>query len=111
MLAIAADSFKISGFPFKVIPDGVIVVSKEVFIKEINSQSKRAYSIFYKIECRKFIEGKYRYYKIHISNDLLSDNFNDILLNPKNYISNTDVNIKENNHITNNNNYINSKKA
>ena len=79
------------------------------FIKEINSQSKRAYSIFYKIECRKFIEGKYRYYKIHISNDLLSDNFNDILLNPKNYISNTDVNIKENNHITNNNTNINYK--
>ena len=73
------------------------------FIKEINSQNKRAYSIFYRIECRKFIEGKYLYYKIYIANDLLSVNFNDLISNTKNnYISNTGNNIKDNNLITDN---------
>ena len=73
------------------------------FIKEIKLQNKRSYSIFYRIECRKFIEGKYRYYRIYITNDLLSDNFNDTTSNPKNnLISNTDNNIKDNNSITDN---------
>ena len=67
------------------------------FIKEISSQSKKAYSIFYRIETRKFIEGKYRYFRIYITNDLLSENFNDVLLNTKtNLISNTDTNNKDN---------------
>ena len=80
------------------------------FIKVIKSQCKRSYSIFYRIECRKFIEGKYVYYKIHITNDLLSDNYNDKLFNTKNYyISNTDNNIKENNQTTNNNVNTNDK--
>ena len=66
------------------------------FIKEIKSQNKRAYSIFYRIECRSFLDGKYRYYKIYITNDLLSDNFNDVISNTKNnLISNTDNNLKD----------------
>ena len=73
------------------------------FIKEINSQNKKPFSIFYRIECRKFIQGKYRYYKIYITSDLLSDNFNEITSNTKNnYVSNTDNNIKDNNSITDN---------
>ena len=73
------------------------------FIKEINSQTKKSYSIFYRIECRKFIEGKYRYYRIYITNDLLSENFNDNLSNTKiNLITNTDNNFKDNNSITDN---------
>ena len=68
------------------------------FIKELNLQNKKAYSIFYRIECRKFLQGKYRYYKIYITNDLLSENMYDEISNQKNnLISNTDNNIKENN--------------
>jgi hypothetical protein len=48
------------------------------FIKEIQLHNKKSYSIFYRIECRSFLEGKYKYYKIYITNDLLSeDNLND----------------------------------
>ena len=80
------------------------------FIKELNSQNIRPYSIFYRIECRKFIDGKYRYYKIYITNDLLSDNFNDIISNTKNnLISNPGFNIKDNNSKSDNNAKNNEK--
>ena len=66
------------------------------FIKEIQSQNKKSFSIFYRIECRSFLEGKYKYYKIYITNDLLSENLNDLTSKEKNnLISNTDNNIKE----------------
>ena len=66
------------------------------FIKEIKSQNKKSFSIFYRIECRSFLEGKYKYYKIYITNDLLSENFNDLTSKEKNnLISNTDNNIKD----------------
>ena len=56
------------------------------FIKEIQLHNKKSYSIFYRIECRSFLEGKYKYYKIYITNDLLSeDNLNDRKSNGKNY--------------------------
>ena len=68
------------------------------FIKEINSQNKKSYSIFYKIESRKFLERKYRYFRVYITNDLLSDNFKDVILKNKstNLISNTENNNKDN---------------
>ena len=66
------------------------------FIKEIQSQNKKSFSIFYRIECRSFLEGKYKYYKIYITNDLLSENLTDLTSKEKNnLISNTDNNIKE----------------
>ena len=54
------------------------------FIKEIQSQNKKSFSIFYRIECRSFLEGKYKYYKIYITNDLLSENLNDLTSKEKN---------------------------
>ena len=82
-----------------------INVSEEYneFIKEIKSQNKWAYSIFYRIECRSFLDGKYKYYKIHITNDLLSDTLNDIISKSKNnLISNTENNKKDNNSLIDN---------
>ena len=62
-------------------------------IKKIKSQNKKSFSIFYRIECRNFLEGKYKYYKIYITKDLYSENINNIVLNEKNnLISNRDNN-------------------
>ena len=44
----------------------------EEFIKELNSQKFKTYSIFFRIELHSFIGGKYKYYRIYIVNDLLS---------------------------------------
>ena len=44
------------------------------FIKELNSQNPKPYSIFFRTECHSFIGGKYKYYRVYVTNDLLSDN-------------------------------------
>ena len=76
------------------------------FIKEIQLHNKKSYSIFYRIECRSFLEGKYKYYKIYITNDLLSeDNLNDRKSNGKNTLLKDDENNdKETNLISENSN-------
>ena len=48
----------------------------EEFIKEINSDHPKSYSIFFRIEAHSFIGGKYKYYRIYIINDLLAGNDN-----------------------------------
>ena len=66
------------------------------FIKEIKSQTKKSFSIFYRIERRSFLENKYSYYKIYITNDLLSEDFTDLSSKEKNnFHSNSDNNIKD----------------
>ena len=72
-------------------------------IKEIKTQNKKSFSIFYRIECRSFLEGKYKYYKIYITKDLYSENINNIALNEKNnLISNTDNNNNNKNSLIDN---------
>ena len=52
------------------------------FIKEMNTNNcKKSYSIFYRIQCRNFLEGKYKYYKVYITYDLLYDNLYDSVPN------------------------------
>ena len=46
----------------------------EDFIKELNSKQQKPYSIFFRIESHIFIMGKYKYYRLYISNDILSEN-------------------------------------
>ena len=46
----------------------------EDFIKELNLNCQKAYSIFFRIEEHSFIKGKYKYYRINIINDLLIEN-------------------------------------
>ena len=43
-------------------------------IKELNTQKNRPYSIFYKIQLFNFLDGKYKYYRIYVSNDIIADN-------------------------------------
>ena len=51
------------------------------FIKELNRQNSKVFSIFFKIQSHSFIGGKYKYYRIYVINDLLSDTDNPLLLN------------------------------
>ncbi len=48
----------------------------EDYIKELNSQHSKPFSIFFRIESHIFIGGKYKYYRIYITNDLLTGNEN-----------------------------------
>ena len=71
----------------------------EDFIKDLNSQQSKSFSIFFRIESHFFIGKKYKYYRIYVINDLLSGNENS-LSQPSNINSNiTDednLNFKEN---------------
>ena len=51
------------------------------YIKELNRQNSKVFSIFFKIVSHSFIGGKYKYYRIYVINDLLSDIDNPLLLN------------------------------
>ena len=44
------------------------------FLNELYSQKIKSCSIFYKIQMHSFIDGKYKYYRIYINNDLISEN-------------------------------------
>ena len=46
----------------------------EDFIKGLNSQQQKPYSIFFRIESHIFLKGKYKYYRMYITNDILSEN-------------------------------------
>ena len=48
----------------------------EELIKILNMQQAKPYSIFFRIESHSFIGGKYLYYRIYVTNDLLSGNDN-----------------------------------
>ena len=46
----------------------------EDFIKELNSQQQKPYSIFFRIESHIFLKNKYKYFRLYITNDILSEN-------------------------------------
>ena len=51
-------------------------------ITELSLQKIKPFSIFYKIQLNSFIDGKYKYYRIYINSDIISENevtsFNEI---------------------------------
>ena len=49
--------------------------------KHISDRKNKAYSIFFKVETKKFLNGKYRYHRLYIINDTLAINEN--LINDK----------------------------
>ena len=55
-------------------------------IKELNNKNIKPLNIFYKIKKYSFIEEKYKYYRIYIKFDLISENYNEN--NNINYINN-----------------------
>ena len=56
------------------------------FNKSILSKYSKAFSIFFKVTTVKFLEGKYCYHRLYITNDTLSLNDNN-LISPNNYMS------------------------
>jgi len=72
----------------------------EEFIKMLNLQCSKSYNIYFRIELHNFVGGKYKYYRIYVTNDLfvgsestliIQSNSNNILnnYNLKNSISNS----------------------
>ena len=51
------------------------------YIRELNNQKIKPISIFYKVKLHTFINNKYRYYRIYINHDILSDKENISLMN------------------------------
>ena len=51
-----------------------IIKDYNSLMKEIRIQNKKPLLIFYKVKLISFLEGKYKYYKVYISNDIISDN-------------------------------------
>lgn len=49
--------------------------------KHISDRKNKTYSIFFKVETKKFLDGKYRYHRLYIINDTLI--FNENLINDK----------------------------
>ena len=49
------------------------------FIKSILSKHSKSFSIFFKVTTMKFLEGKYRYHRLYITNDTLSLNENYVI--------------------------------
>ena len=62
-------------------------------IKLLNLQCSKSYSIYFRIEPHNFIGGKYKYYRIYVTNDLLIGN-------------ESTLNIKYNNNLFFNNDYL-----
>ena len=50
------------------------------FTKSILSKYSRSFSIFFKVTTMKFLEGKYRYHRLYITNDTLSLNENHVII-------------------------------
>lgn len=48
----------------------------EDLLKEISGKATNVHSVFYKINTRVFMRGKFKYHKVYISNDLISMNEN-----------------------------------
>ena len=67
----------------------------EEYIKSLNIEQPKPYSIFFRIEAHKFIGGKYKYYRIYIINDLLSGNENSFTMESN---INTIITNEDNNH-------------
>ena len=54
-------------------PQNISIEYNEL-ITELSSQKLKPISIFYKIKLYTFIDGKYKYYRIYINNDMISEN-------------------------------------
>jgi len=63
------------------------------FIKLLNLQSSKSYSIYFRIELHNFIGGKYKYYRIYVTNDLFmgSENTLNIQSNNNNILINSNL--------------------
>jgi len=45
-------------------------------IKELNSENKKPYSIFYRLRLYSFLDGKYKYYRLYIDKDIITEDEN-----------------------------------
>ena len=85
-------------------------------IKEITSRYQKSFSVYYKIVTKTFLDGKHKYYRLYITNDLMTLNENShlnptpsgLISNHKNDKGDNNANASSNN---NNNNQSSNKKS
>jgi len=54
------------------------------FIKELNNQNVKPYSIYYRVKLYKYLNGKYKYYRVYVNNNTLTLNdFESSIILPK----------------------------
>ena len=44
------------------------------FIKELNSQNSKPFSIYYRVKLYTYLNGKYKYYRVYVNNNILTGN-------------------------------------
>ena len=68
------------------------IISKEYddFVKLLNLQCSKSFSIYFRIELHSYIGGKYKYYRIYVINDLLVGNENTLNMQSNNMLLNND---------------------
>ena len=48
-----------------------------LLIKELSKENTKPFSIFYKVQMYSFLDGKYKYYRLYINDDIITGNEND----------------------------------
>ena len=68
------------------IEDALLNINEEFnsLIKELSKDNNKPFSIFYKVKMYTFLEGKYKYYRVYINDDIITGNENDQLLRQRN---------------------------
>ena len=68
----------------------IILKEYDEFVKLLNLQCPKSYSIYFRSELHSFIRGKYKYYRIYVINDLLMGNENILNIQSNNALLNND---------------------
>jgi PAS domain S-box-containing protein len=79
-------------------------------INQFSKDNILPYNIFYKIQMLSFLEGKYKYYRIYITDDIIATNEKENLLQQKNLIDENKVSKKNNSKFIFRNTSISNKK-
>jgi len=72
----------------------VLFKEYDEFVKLLTVQSSKSYSIYFRIEIHNFIGGKYKYYRIYVTNDLFVGSENTLNIQTNNYNILNNYNLK-----------------
>ena len=71
---IKQSNFKFSDYQGQIEEDPHNIISEyNDFVSELNLQNNKPFNIFYNIKVYKFIEGKYKYYRIYVKNNIITE--------------------------------------
>ena len=67
------------------------------YMSELSNKKIKPFSIFYKIKMYSFLEGKYKYYRVYITDDIITGNEKELILNKENNESRKSKNYMDSN--------------